>query len=60
MEKTNFRDLFKEHLELKGLNSKKLAELTGIPERYIEALTEGQDKNLPPPPMFEVIFINSL
>lgn len=50
MEKTNFRDLFKEHLELKGLNSKKLAELTGIPERYIEALTEGQDKNLPPAP----------
>lgn len=50
MEKTSFRDLLKEHIELKGFNNKKLAELTGIPERYIEALAEGRDQVLPPAP----------
>ncbi len=49
MEKADFRDLFKEHIESKGFNIKKLAELTGIPERYIEALATGQGQTLLPP-----------
>ncbi len=48
MENTSLKDLLREHLELKGLTPKKAAELTGVPERYIEALLTGNDKFLPP------------
>jgi len=50
VENTSLKDLLREHLELKGLTAKKVAELTGIPERYIEALLTGNDKLLPPAP----------
>ena len=50
MENANFHDLLKEHVELKGFTAKKLAELTSIPERYITALLDGQDRVLPAAP----------
>jgi len=36
-----------EGLDFKAFNTKKLAEVTGIPERYIEALRQGQYNVLP-------------
>ena len=50
MENATLKDLLKEHMELKGLNIKKISDSTGIPERYMEALVEGKNKNLPPAP----------
>ncbi len=50
MENAALKDLLKEHMELKGLSVKKVSESTGIPERYMEALVEGKNNNLPPAP----------
>lgn len=50
MENAALKDLLKEHMELKGLSVKKVSESTGIPERYLEALVEGKNNNLPPAP----------
>ena len=50
MENATLKDLLKEHMELKGLSLKKVSETTGIPERYMEALVEGKNNNLPPSP----------
>lgn len=50
METTSLKDLLREHIELKGLTPKKIADITGIHERYIVALLEGTDGYLPPAP----------
>lgn len=50
METTSLKDLLREHLELKGLTPKKIADMTSIPERYIMTLLEGTDEYLPPAP----------
>lgn len=50
MENTSLKDLLREHIELKGLTPKKIADITGIHERYIVALLEGTDEYLPPAP----------
>ena len=50
MENASLKDLLREHVELKGLTAKKIADMTGIPERYIVALLEGTDEYLPPAP----------
>jgi hypothetical protein len=50
MEPTSLKDLLREHIELKGFTPKKIAEAAGIPERYIEALLEGNNAALPPAP----------
>lgn len=50
MEVTSLKDLLREHIELKGLNTKKAADLTGIPERYIEMMLQGNTEKLPPAP----------
>lgn len=50
METTSLKDLLREHIELKGLTPKKIADLAGIPERYIDMLLEGDATKLPPAP----------
>ena len=50
METTSLKDLLREHIELKGLTPRKIADLAGIPERYIDMLLEGDAAKLPPAP----------
>lgn len=50
METASLKDLLREHIELKGLTPKKIADLAGIPERYIDMLLEGDAAKLPPAP----------
>jgi len=46
----NLKDILSEHLELKGLNFLRLQQLTGIPERYLEALLKGNFEKMPAAP----------
>ncbi|MBI5079500.1 helix-turn-helix domain-containing protein [Candidatus Wolfebacteria bacterium] len=46
----NLSEVFKEAMNLKGVNVEKLADLSDIPERYLKALENGDLKNLPPSP----------
>ena len=48
VEAASLKDLLREHIELKGLTTGKITEQTGIPERYLEALLNGNAKLLPP------------
>lgn len=50
METTSLKELLREHIEIKGLSPKKIADMTGIPDRYIEMLLEGDTSKLPPSP----------
>jgi len=50
METASLKELLREHIELKGLSPKKIADMTGIPDRYIEMLLEGDTSKLPPSP----------
>ncbi len=50
METTSLKDLLSQHVELKGLTAKKIADQTGIPERYIEMMLSGNTAKLPPAP----------
>lgn len=50
MENAAFKDFLQEYADIKGLSPKKISDLTGVPERYIEALLAGDSPNLPPPP----------
>ncbi len=50
METASLKELLREHIELKGLSPKKIADMTGIPDRYIEMLLEGDTSKLPPAP----------
>lgn len=50
METASLKDLLREHIELKGLTPRKIADLAGIPERYIDMLLEGDARKLPPAP----------
>lgn len=50
METASLKELLREHIELKGLTPKKIADMTGIPDRYIEMLLEGDTSKLPPAP----------
>ncbi len=50
METASLKDLLREHIELKGLTPKKIADLAGIPERYVDMLLEGDTAKLPPAP----------
>lgn len=50
MENKQFHELLKEHLDVKGMSTERLAELSGIPERYIEALVSGDRSRLPAAP----------
>lgn len=50
METVSLKELLREHIELKGLSPKKIADITGIPDRYIEMLLEGDTSKLPPSP----------
>jgi hypothetical protein len=50
MEITSLKELLREHIEIKGLSPKKIADMTGIPDRYIEMLLEGDTSKLPPSP----------
>ena len=46
----SFRDYLREYVDIKGVSTKKLSDITNIPERYLEALLEGNVDSLPPPP----------
>ncbi len=50
METASLKELLREHIELKGLTPKKIADMTGIPDRYIEMLLDGDASRLPPSP----------
>ena len=50
METASLKELLREHIEIKGLSPKKIAEMTGIPDRYINMLLEGDTSKLPPAP----------
>jgi hypothetical protein len=50
METASLKELLREHIEIKGLSPKKIADMTGIPDRYIEMLLEGDTSKLPPSP----------
>jgi len=50
MDNVSFGDYLREYIDIKGISIKKLSDTTNIPERYLEALLEGSDDNLPPPP----------
>jgi cytoskeletal protein RodZ len=50
METASLKELLREHIELKGLTPKKIADMAGIPDRYIEMLLEGDASRLPPAP----------
>lgn len=50
METASLKELLREHIEIKGLSSKKIADMTGIPDRYIEMLLQGDTSKLPPSP----------
>ena len=43
-------EIFNEVLDLRGLNLERLAELTNIPKRFLNALRDGDFRNLPPAP----------
>jgi hypothetical protein len=47
MEHKDFRTILNDLMEQKNLTAKRLAELTNIPERFIEALQKMDIKNLP-------------
>lgn len=49
MQKT-ITEIFDEAFIVKGVSTKKLAEMTSIPERYLKAIYEGDVKNLPAVP----------
>lgn len=46
----DFKTLFNETLHNYGVSVAKLAEVSGIPERYLEAMRVGNDELLPPDP----------
>lgn len=46
----DFKTLFNETLHNYGVSLAKLAETTGIPERYLEAMHSGNEELLPPDP----------
>ncbi|MDI6717901.1 MAG: helix-turn-helix domain-containing protein [Patescibacteria group bacterium] len=46
----NFKQMFEEALFLKGLNIEKLAHLADIPEDYLKAIYNEDNKKLPPAP----------
>lgn len=50
METASLKELLREHIELKGLTPKKIADMAGIPDRYIDMLLEGDASRLPPAP----------
>lgn len=50
MNEQAFKSAFNELLGSRGMNSQKLSELSGVPERYIEALRVGNIGKLPPEP----------
>lgn len=50
MSDVSFKEYLREYADIKGLNIKKLSDETGIPERYLEALLEGNLEDLPPSP----------
>ena len=43
-------ELLKEQFAIKGYNIERLTRITGIPERYIEGLINGDYNKLPPAP----------
>lgn len=45
-----FKDCLQEYIEIKGISLKKLSDASGIPQRYLEALLEGNYQTLPPAP----------
>jgi hypothetical protein len=49
MEKT-LRDILREHMQAKGLTVQKLRQQTGIAERYLTALIDGESERLPAAP----------
>ena len=46
----NLAEILSEALVLRGLSAEKLAEMTNIPKRYIVALAEGDERNMPAAP----------
>jgi cytoskeletal protein RodZ len=50
MEEKNFKDFLKEQFEVKGVTPEKMSEHTGISERHIRALLQGETKKLPSAP----------
>ena len=50
MEQKQFHELFREYAEVKGMSTARLAEASGVPERYIEALLNGDYARLPAAP----------
>ena len=50
MEQKQFHELFKEYADVKGMSVSRLAEVSGVPERYIEALLQGDYARLPAAP----------
>jgi len=46
----SLKDILREQMQAKGLTPQKLRQQTGIAERYISALVEGNAKNLPAAP----------
>ena len=49
-EERTISQILQEHLDLKGLSSERVVQMSGIPDRYIKALIEGDAKRLPAAP----------
>ena len=49
-ERTTVKEIVEEALREKRISVSRLAELTDIPERYVELLVSGEQKGLPPAP----------
>lgn len=49
-EEKKLSELLKEYADSRNMNTAKLSELSGVPERYICALTGGEFASLPPSP----------
>ena len=49
-EEKKLSDILKEHTDARSMNNAKLAEASGVPERYIAALSGGEFASLPPAP----------
>src|SRR3989344_7771934 len=49
-ENKNLSEIIKTHLEQKAITPLRLQQMTGIPERYLEALLKGELKKMPAAP----------
>lgn len=49
-EERTINQILKEHIDLKGLSVDRLIDMSGVPDRYLRALVDGNIKHLPAAP----------